>query len=148
MNYYGPAPHKREFDQVVAESLRLKTQEQIGIENCCRTDSWRCSFFNNDGTCTLWDKKIEYSYDGIPLSLDECREKEEIIVIKKSWWNRLTERIKCFFHKESDKYIPVYWHARERVCAANELLRSAKVLAPDHGCNSERSQRAENGGQS
>jgi hypothetical protein len=48
-----------------------KSEQDIAVH--CRTDFWHCSFFMNCGECSLFEKKLDYTCDGVPISLEECR---------------------------------------------------------------------------
>jgi hypothetical protein len=60
--YKAVSINKRRFE---------KSYQNIAIH--CRTDFWCCSFFKNSGECSLFEKRLEYTCDGVPISLEECR---------------------------------------------------------------------------
>jgi hypothetical protein len=48
-----------------------KSYQDIAVH--CRTDFWCCSFFKNCGECSLFERRLKYTCDGVPISLEECR---------------------------------------------------------------------------
>lgn len=56
------------FEQVVKETKA----DVDDIERYCKTDWWECSFLNNCGYCSLWNKNVTQSANGYPVSIEGC----------------------------------------------------------------------------